>query len=74
MKPSPIASGALLMLVSAANGWGADWLTDGGDVVRSNWQKDEKLLSAATAKDIKRCGPSSSTTRCAPCTTCCRPW
>jgi outer membrane protein assembly factor BamB len=31
----------------------ADWLTDGGDVPRSNWQKNEKLISAATAKDIK---------------------
>ena len=32
---------------------GADWLTDGGDPQRNNWQKDEKLLSVATAKDIK---------------------
>ena len=31
----------------------ADWLTDGGDVPRSNWQRNEKIISAATAKDIK---------------------
>jgi outer membrane protein assembly factor BamB len=32
---------------------GADWLTDGYDSQRTNWQRDEKLLSPSTAKDIK---------------------
>jgi hypothetical protein len=33
--------------------WSADWLTDGGNSQRTNWQKDEKILSTANAKDIK---------------------
>jgi outer membrane protein assembly factor BamB len=33
--------------------WGADWLTDGGNSQRTAWQKDEKILSTANAKDIK---------------------
>ena len=41
------------LLLAASSAWSADWLTDGGDVIRSNWQKDEKILSTATAKDIK---------------------
>ncbi|MBM3784106.1 MAG: pyrrolo-quinoline quinone [Acidobacteria bacterium] len=32
---------------------GQDWLTDGGDVPRSNWQKDEKIIGVHNAKDIK---------------------
>src|SRR5258706_5755266 len=31
----------------------ADWLTDGGDVMRNNWQKDEKIINTKNAKDIK---------------------
>lgn len=31
----------------------ADWLTDGADVQRTNWQKDETILTTANAKDIK---------------------
>src|SRR5690348_120358 len=34
-------------------GWGADWLTDAYDSQRTNWQRDENVLSTATAKDIK---------------------
>ena len=33
--------------------WGADWLTDGGDVKRTNWQKDETIINTKNAKDIK---------------------
>ncbi|MBL8178972.1 MAG: PQQ-binding-like beta-propeller repeat protein [Bryobacterales bacterium] len=33
--------------------FGADWLTDASDAFRTNWQRDEKILSVATAKDIK---------------------
>src|SRR5580692_11700900 len=32
---------------------GADWLTDGKNSQRTNWQEDEKILSKANAKDIK---------------------
>jgi len=46
-----VASSALLLASFAAPG--ADWLTDGGDPQRNNWQKDEKLLSISTVKDIK---------------------
>lgn len=31
----------------------ADWLTDGGDPQRTAWQKNETLISPATAKDMK---------------------
>lgn len=30
----------------------ADWLTDGGDVKRTNWQKDEKIFTQANVKDM----------------------
>lgn len=41
------------LLACCATGWSADWLTDGGDVFRTNWQKDEKILSTTTVKDMK---------------------
>ena len=31
----------------------ADWLTDGGDVIRSNWQRNEKIINAQNAKDVR---------------------
>src|SRR5689334_11546279 len=34
-------------------GWGADWLTDGGNSQRTAWQKDEKTLSTSSVKDMK---------------------
>jgi len=30
-----------------------DWLTDGGNSQRTNWQKDEKVLSPASVKNMK---------------------
>jgi outer membrane protein assembly factor BamB len=33
--------------------WGSDWLTDGGNPQRTGWQKDEKILSAASIKNMK---------------------
>jgi len=30
----------------------ADWLTDGGDVRRNNWQKDEKILTTNNVKGL----------------------
>lgn len=44
------AISAILLAGLAASG--ADWLTDGGDPQRNNWQKDEKLLSISSVKDI----------------------
>src|SRR5262249_61406163 len=32
---------------------GADWLTDGGDVMRNDWQKNEKTINTKNAKDIQ---------------------
>ena len=31
----------------------ANWLTDGGDSQRTSWQRNEKLIGKATAKDIE---------------------
>ena len=45
------ATSAVLLAGLAAPG--ADWLTDGGDPQRNNWQKDEKLLSISSVKDLK---------------------
>jgi outer membrane protein assembly factor BamB len=42
---------ALWMLGGVASA--ADWLTDGGDVMRTNWQKDEKIINTSNAKDIR---------------------
>src|SRR6185369_5894031 len=39
--------------LSCVIGWGADWLTDGGNPQRTAWQKDEKIFSPDTVKDIK---------------------
>jgi hypothetical protein len=33
--------------------FGADWLTDGKNSQRTNWQQDEKTFTTANAKDIK---------------------
>jgi len=52
MKNLPIAAlSALLMF--GVHALGADWLTDGGDTKRNNWQKDENLLTMANVKDMK---------------------
>ncbi|MFN7920855.1 MAG: PQQ-binding-like beta-propeller repeat protein [Bryobacteraceae bacterium] len=45
----PVATAVILATVSPA----ADWLTDGGDVPRTNWQHDENIINAGNAKDIK---------------------
>ena len=31
----------------------ADWLTDGGDIERTAWQKNEHLLSTTSVKNMK---------------------
>jgi len=33
--------------------FGANWLTDGFDPQRTNWQRDEKILSPSTVKNMK---------------------
>ncbi|MBM3723840.1 MAG: pyrrolo-quinoline quinone [Acidobacteria bacterium] len=51
-----IAGGLSLFLAlgaGAAPSLAADWLTDGGDIRRTNWQKDEKILTKANVKDMK---------------------
>jgi hypothetical protein len=50
MRKIVLISAVVLMSVI---GWSADWLTDGGDSQRTHWQKDEKLISPASAKNIK---------------------
>ena len=44
---------ALMAVTQAQTQKKADWLTDGGDPQRTAWQKNETILSPATAKDIK---------------------
>src|SRR5215831_9375824 len=41
------------LLASGAAMWGADWLTDGKDPQRTNWQKDEKILTPTNVKGMK---------------------
>jgi outer membrane protein assembly factor BamB len=42
------ATGIACLLAPAA-----DWLTDGGNSLRTGWQKDEKVLSLSSVKDMK---------------------
>ena len=39
--------------LGCANMFAADWLTDGGDPKRTAWQRDEKILSPSTVKNMK---------------------
>ncbi len=43
-----VAAGAACLLAPAA-----DWLTDGGNVRRDAWQRDEKILSPSSVKDMR---------------------
>src|SRR5262245_1433056 len=52
-----------LLLLGCALGWSpnpqaqsgklADWLTDGGDIERTAWQKNERILSTTSVKNMK---------------------
>lgn len=42
-----------LLMLGGMAAQAADWLTDGYDSKRTAWQRDEKILSTANAKDIK---------------------
>ncbi|MBL8214004.1 MAG: PQQ-binding-like beta-propeller repeat protein [Bryobacterales bacterium] len=44
---------ALALLSGAALAAAADWLTDGGDIRRTNWQKDETILTRANVKGMR---------------------
>ena len=41
------------MTLACVLAWSADWLTDGGSVKRTAWQKDEKIFTKSNVKDIK---------------------
>jgi outer membrane protein assembly factor BamB len=42
-----------LVALAGVLGWGADWLTDGGNSQRTAWQKDEKILGLESVKSMK---------------------
>ncbi len=50
MRKSPVV---VALAAGCVLSWGADWLTDGGNVQRTAWQKDEKILSTDTVKGMK---------------------
>ncbi|MCA1683662.1 MAG: hypothetical protein LC708_00805, partial [Actinobacteria bacterium] len=56
MKPythtTHLAALAAALLLPAAS-FGQNWVTDGGDNVRSGWQKDEHLLTKDNVKNLK---------------------
>ena len=39
--------------LSACAGFAADWLTDGGDTKRTNWQRSETIITPDNVKDLK---------------------
>ena len=41
------------LIACSAALWGADWLTDGKDPQRTNWQKDERILNPTNVKGMK---------------------
>ena len=49
----PLLTASFILLALAALVPGADWLTDGGDSKRTNWQRDETILSKANVKGMK---------------------
>src|SRR5215475_4120143 len=49
-KPAPRLVAMLAMGVVA---FGSDWLTDGKNSQRTNWQEDEKIFTTANVKDTK---------------------
>ena len=51
MKPSTACIALFFGLAALA--FGADWLTDGGDVRRTNWQKDEHILTKSNVQGMK---------------------
>jgi len=58
-RTTTIVLGFFLLLLAwmptqhAQVGKPADWLTDGGDIERTGWQKNERLLSTTSVKNMK---------------------
>lgn len=44
---------AFVVVLSWTAAWGADWLTDGNNPQRTNWQKEEKILTTASVRNVK---------------------
>ena len=44
---------AVFVAIAMGCVWGSDWLTDGGNPQRTAWQKDEKILTLQSVKDMK---------------------
>jgi outer membrane protein assembly factor BamB len=44
---------AAAVVFSLTRTYAADWLTDGADPQRTNWQREEKILTTANVKDMK---------------------
>jgi outer membrane protein assembly factor BamB len=48
-----LAAPLMLLFVVAGAAFAADWLTDGGDTFRTNWQKDETILTKDNVKGLR---------------------
>jgi len=51
-KLTALCTATLVCSLGGVIAQGADWLTDGGNPQRTNWQKDEKILSPTSAKNM----------------------
>jgi outer membrane protein assembly factor BamB len=47
------ATSLILLTLYVGIASGADWLTDGGDTKRTNWQQDETLLTESNVRNLK---------------------
>ncbi len=52
-RPPKVALAIFAIFAFSTAGSAADWLTDGGDTKRNNWQKDETTLTTANVKGMK---------------------
>src|SRR5262245_25214360 len=48
-----VAAGLVLGTIAVHGQTKANWLTDGYDPQRTSWQRNETIISPATAKDMK---------------------
>ena len=51
-KAASVRCLAVVVLALAPTAHSADWLTDGGDSRRNNWQKDESILTPANVSGL----------------------
>ena len=42
-----------IVLLGAAGGWAANYVTDGADAGRTGWVKDEKVFNKTNVKNMK---------------------